>query len=81
MIFLEIPFFRHYVFAVVQTSSSPTHPGGNPPSIRYARARQQSDGSDGGTLPCTLHPNTLNLRVIFSVNVLYYYAYHGHGHT
>jgi len=25
--------------------------------------------------------NTLNLRVIFSVNVLYYYAYHGHGHT
>jgi hypothetical protein len=38
MIFLEIPFFRHYVFAVVQKSSSPTHPGGNPPSIRYARA-------------------------------------------
>ena len=40
MIFLEIPFFRHYVFAVVQKSSSPTHPGGNPPLIRYARAKQ-----------------------------------------
>jgi len=42
MISLEIPFFRHYVFAVVQTSSSPTHPGGNPPSIRYARVRERS---------------------------------------
>jgi hypothetical protein len=41
MIFLEIPFFRHYVFAVVQKSSSPTHPGGNPPSIWYARARRK----------------------------------------
>jgi hypothetical protein len=38
MIFLEIPFFRHYVFCVVQTSSSPTHPGGNPPLIKV-RAR------------------------------------------
>ena len=47
MIFLEIPFFRHYVFCVVQTSSSPTHPGGNPPLIRYACAKEPSDGADG----------------------------------
>ena len=31
MIFLEISFFRHYVFAVVQTAPSPTQPGGEPP--------------------------------------------------
>ena len=41
MIFLEIPFFRHYVFAVVQKSSSPTHPGGNPPLIWYECARRR----------------------------------------
>ena len=29
--------FRHYVSAVVQKSSSPTHPGGKPPSIWCAR--------------------------------------------
>ena len=44
MIFLEIPFFRHYVFPVVQTSSSPTHPGGNPPLIWYARASEVKTG-------------------------------------
>jgi hypothetical protein len=46
MIFLEIPFFRHYVFAVVQKSSSPTHPGGNPPSIKVracARAKRKRE--------------------------------------
>jgi hypothetical protein len=41
MIFLEISLFWHYVFAVVQKSSSPTHPGGNPPSIWHARARRR----------------------------------------
>ena len=48
MIFLEIPFFRHYVFAVVQTSSSPTHPGGNPPLIKVracARVRRKREGA------------------------------------
>ena len=54
MIFLEIPVFRHYVFAVVQTSSSPTHPGGNPPLVRNARAKQPSDGSGGSPAPTVI---------------------------
>ena len=35
--FLGISFFWHYVSAVVQKSSSPTHPGGKPPLVWYAR--------------------------------------------
>ena len=46
MILLEIPFFRHYVFAVVQTSPSPTQPGGEPPLPRARRKRERQDAMD-----------------------------------
>jgi hypothetical protein len=73
MIFLEIPFFRHYVFAVVQKSSSPTHPGGNPPLIRYARVRASEaetggravdmvDGTQTPPTPRPLHPAPCTLH-------------------
>ena len=40
MILLEISFFRHYVFAVVQTASKP-HPPRGQPTLDKVRARRR----------------------------------------
>ena len=66
MIFLEVPFFRHYVFVVVQTSSSPTHPGGNPPSI-MVRAREAETGERADTdAPCPLNITTGTVALLLN---------------
>ena len=55
MIFLEIPFFRHYVFAVVQTASKP-HPTRGRTTLT-ARARRKAGQTFCPTRPtCPLHP-------------------------
>jgi hypothetical protein len=81
MIFLEILLFWHYVFAVVQKSSSPTHPGGNPPLI-MVRAREATrdtgcrlnamDIVDKTLMhpPCTLNITTGTVALLFKPHAI-----------
>ena len=51
MILLEFRFFGTKIFAVVQTSPSPTQPGGEPPLIaREAETRKTGRSGHGGRL-------------------------------
>ena len=78
MILLEISFFRHYVFAVVQTASKPHPTRGQTTLTAHAKqklegGRDAVDGTQTPSLPPALHNRdgcaTFKPHAILSVKV------------